>query len=83
MKNSEVHFGMVLKDLRKAQQLSQEGLADRSSLDRSYISSLERNLKKPGLDTIIALAAGLDMKVSEMFKEIEEHPENDWLWDRF
>lgn len=76
-----VHFGKVLKKLRKSQQLSQEGLADRCSRDRSYISLLERNLKKPGLDTIIALSIGLGIKASEILKEIEQHPENGWLSD--
>lgn len=63
-------FGMVLRKLRNEQQLSQEGLAGLSSRHPSYISSLERNLKSPSLDTLIALAQGLDMSVSEMLKEI-------------
>ncbi|WP_026568397.1 helix-turn-helix domain-containing protein [Bacillus sp. UNC41MFS5] len=72
-------FGIVLKKLRNAQKLSQEVLADRSDRHPSYISLLERNQKNPSLDTIVALALGLDMTASEMLKEIEQHPENRWL----
>ena len=78
---SAVHFGKVLKKLRKTQKLSQEGLAHRCSRDRSYISLMERNIKKPSLATIFALSIGLDMKASEIIKEIEQHPENKWLRD--
>lgn len=76
---SSVHFGKVLKKLREARSLSQEQLAHGSNLDRSYISMLERDIKKPGLDTIIALGKGLEMRASEIIKELEEQPENEWL----
>ena len=70
------NFGIVLKKLRNAQKLSQEMLAYRCDRHPSYISLLERNQKKPSLDTVVALAIGLNMKASEMLKEIEQHPEN-------
>ncbi|MEH7504149.1 helix-turn-helix transcriptional regulator [Neobacillus drentensis] len=76
-----VHFGIVLRKLRIAQQLSQEKLAYRCGRHPSYISLLERNLKRPSLDTIIALALGLGIAASEMLKEIEQLPENGWLKD--
>jgi transcriptional regulator with XRE-family HTH domain len=74
--HSTSHFGFVLKKLRNAQQLSQETLAYRCSRHPSYISLMERNIKKPSLDTIMALAIGLEMKASEMVMEIEQHTEN-------
>jgi len=70
------NFGMVLKKLRNAQNLSQEVLADRCDRHPSYISLLERNQKKPTLGTLVALAHGLKMNASEMLKELEQHPEN-------
>ncbi len=78
-KYSALHTGKVIKQLRKAKKLSQEGLALRSSLDRSYISTLERERKKPSLNTIVALAIGLGIQVSEIIIAIEEQPENHWL----
>lgn len=76
---TDVRFGIVLRELRNARDLSQEVLAFRCSRHPSYISLLERNLKNPSLDTLVAIAHGLDMLVSEMIKEIEQHPENGWL----
>jgi transcriptional regulator with XRE-family HTH domain len=73
MDTRKIDFGTVLKRLRKMQRLTQEGLAYNSSLNRSFISSLERNLKNPSLCTINALAAGLGMMAWELLKEVEEH----------
>ncbi|MEH7306884.1 helix-turn-helix domain-containing protein [Neobacillus drentensis] len=73
------HFGSVLKKLRIAQSLSQESLAFRCGRHPSYISLLERNLKKPSLDTIIALATALGMSASELLREVEKHPRNRWV----
>lgn len=53
-------FGRALKDLRAARGLSQEALATRSGLHRTYISILERGLRSPTLETIAALAKALN-----------------------
>ena len=55
--------------------ISQEELSFRSSTTRPYISMLERNIKKPSLETIFAIAAAFEIKASEFIKEIEEHHE--------
>jgi transcriptional regulator with XRE-family HTH domain len=67
-------FGCCLKKLRKARNLTQQKLADNSSLTPCYISILERNLKTPSLHTISALATALEMKPSELMRELEEFP---------
>ncbi|MDN3019214.1 helix-turn-helix transcriptional regulator [Paenibacillus sp. BSR1-1] len=69
-----IDFGMALRRLRKERNLSQEELAERSVLDRSYISLLERNLELPGFITILTPASGLGMRASEFMIEIEQHP---------
>lgn len=47
--------------------LSQEELALRSELDRTYISMLERNLKNPTLTTLIKIAKSLSISPSTLF----------------
>lgn len=63
MDYSTIDFGEVLRRLRKERKLSQEELSDRSGLNRSYISILERNLQLPGLYSILSLASGLGIKL--------------------
>jgi transcriptional regulator with XRE-family HTH domain len=52
----QVAFGKVIRKLRREAKLSQEELADRCNLHRTYISQLERGLKSPTLATIETLA---------------------------
>lgn len=64
-------FAKVLKSLRIKRKLSQEELAFRSSLDRTYISMLERGIHLPTITSLFALAKALDIKASEMIKLVE------------
>ncbi|WPK13790.1 helix-turn-helix transcriptional regulator [Lysinibacillus louembei] len=72
IKIDNITIGTVLKRLRLAMKLSQEELAARSSLDRTYISMLERNIKQPTITTIFLLASALNMKPSEFVQQLEE-----------
>jgi len=62
-------FGRRVRELRQARGLSQEGLAERSGLHRTYISSLERGQRNVGLDNVRALAQALDVVPSTLFEE--------------
>jgi transcriptional regulator with XRE-family HTH domain len=55
-----------VRELRQAQGLSQEGLAERSGLHRTYISSLERGQRNVGLDNLHVLARALGVKPSAL-----------------
>lgn len=64
-------FAKVLKSLRIKRSFSQEELAYRSNLDRTYISMLERGIHLPTLTSLFALAQALDMKPSDMVRLLE------------
>ena len=64
-------FGIVLRELRVQNKLSQEKLAELCELDRTYISLLERGLRQPTLSTIFKLAKALQTKPSEFISRIE------------
>ncbi len=54
-------FGARLKALREGQGLSQEELAHRADLHRTYVSGLERGVRNPTLTVLEKLARGLDV----------------------
>ncbi|MFS1517389.1 helix-turn-helix domain-containing protein [Bacillus sp. SCS-151] len=68
----EDKIGKSLKKHRKNMGLSQEELAHRCNLDRTYISMLERGLRKPTVQTIFSLCRELNIKPSDFIKEVEE-----------
>jgi transcriptional regulator with XRE-family HTH domain len=55
---------------------SQEDLADFSQRDRKTISDLERDEYLPTLETLFNLSVALDIKPSELMKEMEGTEEN-------
>lgn len=64
-------FGDRVRMLRKAQNLSQEQLAERSGLHRNYIGGIERGERNVALLNILRLAKALGVTPSELMKEIE------------
>ena len=54
-------FGLHIKQLRKETALSQEELAARCGLDRTYISGIERGLRNVSLINLFKLAKALDV----------------------
>lgn len=65
-------FGVVVRELRTAAGLSQEELASRCDLDRTYISLLERGLRQPTLATVFAIAAELGKSPSQLIARVEK-----------
>jgi transcriptional regulator with XRE-family HTH domain len=64
-------FAKVLKSMRIMKKMSQEELAFRSELDRTYISMLERGVHQPTITTLFALSRALNIKPSEMINLVE------------
>ncbi|MEQ1551708.1 helix-turn-helix transcriptional regulator [Sphingorhabdus sp.] len=55
-----------LKHFRLAARLSQEELAHRAHLDRTYVSSLERGRYSASIDKIESLSVALGIEASEL-----------------
>lgn len=77
--NTDLIFGKVLKAIRIKKDISQEELAYQSTLDRTYISMLERGVNQPSLNTVLLVAKGLNMRASDLVRliEIEIEMENE------
>ncbi|WP_050451643.1 helix-turn-helix domain-containing protein [Candidatus Burkholderia verschuerenii] len=64
-------FAATLRKLRNERGMSQYTLARVTDLDRTYISLLERGLRSPSLDTMLALARGLNVSLVEISAAVE------------
>lgn len=53
-----------LRDLRRQQGISQEALADRCELHRTYVGSIERRERNVSIDNVERLAHALGVDVS-------------------
>ncbi len=65
-------FGSQIKTFRLEQNLSQEQLAHRANLHRTYIGMIERGEKNITLLNIEKIAKALTINIAELFQKIGE-----------
>ncbi len=74
MREVSDRFAANLVRIRKEADLSQEELAIMASLHRTEISLLERGVRLPRLDTLVKLAASLEVSADELLAGIVWEP---------
>lgn len=63
--------GEVISDYRKKKGISQEVLSGLADIGRTHLSAIERGERKPTLETLYRICNALDVKMSDVVKEIE------------
>lgn len=66
-----IRYGQTVRKLRLKKGLSQEELADRCGLHRTYISDVELGKRNISLENIERIANSLDKTVSDFFMEVD------------
>ncbi len=61
-------LGMAIKTQRASVGISQEELAHRAGLHRTYVSDLERGARNPSIESVEKLAGALQVSVSNLFE---------------
>ena len=64
-----IKFGQKVREERKRLGLSQEELASRASVHRTYIGMIERAEKNITLENIEKVAKALNLKLSDFFRD--------------
>jgi len=60
-------FGERVRELRLLRGLSQEELAFRAGVHRTYLSGIERGVRNPSLKNINAIAEAMGITLSDLF----------------
>lgn len=66
-----IRYGQAVRKVRLEQGISQEELADRCGLHRTYISDVELGKRNISLENIERIAISLNRTLSVFFKEVE------------
>lgn len=66
-----MRYGQAVRKIRLEQEMSQEELAGRCGLHRTYISDIELGKRNLSLENIERIAISLNKTLSEFFKEVE------------
>ena len=64
-------FGQNLAGHRRARELSQEALAEKADLDRTYLSDIERGVRNPGIRNVVLIAKALGISASDLLKGVK------------
>jgi transcriptional regulator with XRE-family HTH domain len=80
-KKEGIYIGDIIKRWRRLKGISQEELAVRSRIDRSYISELERNQSSPSIFTVLKLAKGFGICPGEFLAEIHRELDFDRMFE--
>ncbi len=64
-------FGQGVRTHRDAKGLSQEALAEKADLDRTYISDIERGTRNPGIKNVVRLARALGITTSTLVAGVD------------
>ncbi|MDD2957377.1 MAG: helix-turn-helix transcriptional regulator [Lachnospiraceae bacterium] len=62
--------GIRIKEARKAQNMTQEELADRVGLSTTHVSVIERGVKSPKLETFVAIANELNVSADSLLIDV-------------
>lgn len=65
-------FGQVIREARLKAGITQEELAHRSKLHRTYVGYIENGKQSPTLDVVAALAVALEMSAQALIAAAEE-----------
>ena len=60
-------FGKNVRRHREAAGLSQEALAEKADLDRTYVSGIERGVRNPTILSAARVASALRVPLSDLF----------------
>lgn len=66
-----VKLGAAIRAARLDKQLSQEALADKANIDRSYIGGIERGEHNVAFMNLLKIADALEMKLIEVLLNCE------------
>ena len=67
-------LGESLRNARINAGMTQEDVADRASVDRTYVSMLEHDKKSPTVDVLLRICEAMGVRASEIIAQIEAQP---------
>lgn len=61
-------FGLNVRKERISKNISQEGLANKANIERSYMGGIERGEKNPTLKKLFQISKALHISIKKLFK---------------
>lgn len=65
-------FGRNVARTRDERGISQDKLAEKADLDRTYLSGIERGVRNPGIKVVIRLAHALGVSLDQLCNGVDK-----------
>ena len=69
--DARARLGIRIKELRKAQHLSQREFALMIGINRTYLIDIEHGRRNVAFDNMYKIASGLDVTMSDLLMDVE------------
>jgi transcriptional regulator with XRE-family HTH domain len=69
-------LGVAIRKRREARGLSQEALAEKADLHRTYVSMVERAVRNISVDALCGIADALELPTSQLIQQAERLRDN-------
>ena len=66
-----ISFGRNVARIRNERGFSQDALAEKADLDRTYVSGIERGVRNPGIKIVLRIARALNVAVGDLCKGVD------------
>ena len=63
-------FGFSVKRQRETKGLTQEALAEKADIDRTYLSDIERGTRNPGIKNVVRIAKALGITAARLMEGV-------------
>ncbi len=67
--------GRIIRQLRLKRGMSQEVLSGLAIISRSHLAEIENGRDNANVETLWRIAGGLDIRLSDLFRQVEEEIE--------
>ena len=64
-------IGSRIKNIRTKKKLTQEQLSEKVGINPKYLSSIERGLENPTLNTLIKVSESLNVNLDDVFSQLQ------------
>lgn len=72
-RNVLLEFGTRVREIRASRGLSQEQLASRAGIDRTYLGGVERGERNAGIKNVWRIADALGVSAAALFQKESQH----------
>jgi transcriptional regulator with XRE-family HTH domain len=63
-------LGQSIAKHRRTKDLTQDALAEKADLDRTYLSDIERGVRNPGIKNVVLIAKALGITPSKLLEGV-------------